>query len=256
MTVVDFALPDLASSINPSRIDRNLTSINQVTASWSFPDLPDTVKYDLATLGDFDEVALPAFLNGIGSELTQRSLTPPVTAYAQQNAQFTNATQQQVQSALEPTQPAAPANTLFLPEEDWRNDLRSAFASIAGMRSPEILSADEAVTRFKSEAIGRGVLPKDTKIDGSWSPQMNAARAELMNEEFASRISGNRTGAMSTGNAIDLINKWTSPQGLLTAGISMGFIPNVSRFADKFSSMLDALATISDRKSTRLNSSH
>jgi hypothetical protein len=235
--IPDLAVADLSSSLDASGIDRRLQRITQTTSMWSLPALPDSVKLDLATSQEFeDDDDLDGFLTGLQADIDEQTQRQPIQTNTYESS-IARASQQ-------PTIHTAP-NSMFLPEDDFTTTLRHVWAGIAGQRAPEIYMAD-SVQRFKSEAIGRGILSPDTPIDGTWSPQMNQARYEMMQDDFASRLAGNRPGAVSSKNVMDLIGQWATPQGLLGAAVAMDFLPDVnaikreaSGWGDKFRAWWD-----------------
>lgn len=223
----NFAVGDLSSGIDPGGIDRKLQGIGNVTSTWGLPKLPDSVRLDLATHEGFnDENDLNGFLNGISADISAATARQAINPAIDQQRYLAPSAPVVAQRVQQPQQQTAPPNALFRPEDDFINQVRKAAAGIAGQRAPEIITPD-AVRRFKSEAIGRGILTPDTPIDDTWSPSLNTARYEMMQDEFAERLAGNRPGAVSSKNALELIGKWTSPTGLLNAAVALDFLPDV-----------------------------
>lgn len=227
LAIGQLAAPDLSS------LDRDLQAVSTLEQAWSLPALPDDVKLDLISTPDL-QGGVRDFLTGLDADL-QASIAPTPRVQAQVS-QFTQATQQQVQAAVAPERQVegGPPTAMFLPQDDLANQFRRIFASVSGGDRPETLDLN-AVSDMKAQAIAKGLLPAGTKVDNFWTPEMNGVRYDLMREDFRSRVAGNRPGAVSSASVLDMIDRWTSPSGLLSAAVALDYLPDVEQIGKEFS---------------------
>jgi hypothetical protein len=237
--IPDLATADLSTSLDPSNLDRRLQRITNTTGMWGLPSLPDNVKLDLATSDQFsDDEDLDGFLTGLQADIDEQTRRTAVNQ-SYDTSRYTTARPGYPLGVQ--AEAGTPDNALFLPEDDFRTQLRRLAAGVDLAPGLPTIIVPDSVQRFKSRAIGRGILSPDTPIDGTWSPQMNQARYEMMQDDFASRLAGNRPGAVSSKNVMDMIGEWATPQGLLSTAVAMDFLPDVSaikretsQWGDKF----------------------
>lgn len=205
----DLAVANLSGSLDPVNLDQRLQALSGVTSTWSFPQLPDNVTLDLATSNLLpDTGALTQFTQGVAYDLDQAQKPEPVV--------------------LPPNPTQTRLSALYYPEDDPVTRVRQMFSAVAGKPAPSLIS-DQAVVKIKQRALAAGLLAPDTQLDGSWSPELNSVKWQLGQQDFKNRLQGDRTGAMKTNQMLGLLDKWTSPTGLLTAASSLGFVPDVGK---------------------------
>lgn len=186
------------SSIDASQIDKNLRTISAVTSAWSLPELPDETKLDLASLPGVDHHSLNALLTGIDSDLnTPPAVQPP-------------APQLVVPSLQDQLQPSALDTT------------RRIVSGIANEHPPTEVTGD-AVKRFKLSAIEKGYMdaPPDGQVDSAWSPELTTIQRQMSWDQTNAAYRGDRPGSIPFSKALNLLDKWTSPSGLLTAATKL-----------------------------------
>lgn len=205
-------LPELPS-IDTSSLDMNLRTIRSVEQSWRLPEIPDSVKLDLASFGTSTS-ELGQFLNGLDSDLSGNDSDgfvaepdlPPLTVIPSTGTQF------------------GPINTGF-----WQQ-ARSMVSQLAGDAPPETLDMN-AAQRWKLEAIKRGYLPypEDGRVDSTWSGDMYSIVKEMRYDLINERFRGDRVGAMPIRGTpdkpgiVDIIGEWVTPSGLLKAATELDF---------------------------------
>lgn len=199
-------------------LDGKLRRIDTIHKTWGLPELPDTVKLDLATSPGVDGAGVTDFLVGLSRDVTGSF------------AQFFPETPRGVAEPLF-DQPNL-GSPFDEPVDGVQAQVRRAFTDVAGLRKPEALSAG-GVQDFKRRAVRHGLLPPDTPIDGRWDPGFNALRGELMNEEFEDRLSGNRTGAVSIDRIARLADDWLNPAALIHAATELDFLPDVGEIVEE-----------------------
>lgn len=196
------------SDFDVSRVEENVKAIRAVENRWRLPQLPDELKMDLAAMDGVEPQGLSDFLLGLDQDLneTQAEQEP-----FEQPLPF-----EQPRSALEEFQVIA-------------ND-------IAGNPVPPTKVSEDAVKKFKLDAIRRGILSPDTPIDSSWSPELNRVRKDLLYEDIDRFYAGDRAGAVDTPTLIEQLGKWTQPGGLLAAATELDLFWDFNAIGDEFSS--------------------
>lgn len=254
----DLATDDLAAPATGGvrTLDAQLRRMRFIERSWSLPGLPDSVKLDLLANRELlDENAVADFMWGLQADVDQATRPRPEVElqnpYVPPAPDTSWMTQPQVGEeraaalAMDFGQRAPSESALFLPQDDFANELRRVFHGIAGLRAPDVVT-HSAVVDLKRRAIKAGLLPEDTPLDQSWSPAMNGIRQELMIEDLRSRMIGDKPGAVQTNRIVELIDEWASPSGLLSAAVALDFLPDpkaigkeLSGWGDKWRSFLD-----------------
>jgi hypothetical protein len=179
------------SQFDVSGVDSNLRAISAVEAKWRLPKLPDEVKLDLASMPEVDSASITSLLLGLDSDFNDVEVQEP--------------------ELLVPD---------FMPDRTATDQFKIYSAGIAGEPHPTEVAVD-AVQRFKWDAVQRGYLSSDTKLDSSWSPELESLRREMLYDEYNERLAGNRPGAVPTNKVIEQLGKWTSPTGLLAAATEL-----------------------------------
>jgi hypothetical protein len=224
-----FAAPEAqpASAFDVTSIDKNLRSISAVEQRWRLPALPDSVKLDLATAPGVNEVGVQSFLQGLDSDLMTQ------------------------EEELE-EDPAAGLRTDFRDPEFGTSrfdQIRVQLAGIAGEPEPTAPTVD-AVQRFKLDAIERGLLerPADGSVDSRWSPELNRIRSQMAYDDYNERLRGDRPGAVPTNRVLSLLDKWTSPSGLLAAATELDLWWDTGAVSDEWNSWGDKWRKLSESK--------
>lgn len=223
---------DLPMTVDLGGLDRKLQRAAAVEQLWSLPQLPDEVKLDLASHPAVaqDHNGLGDFLWGLADDINQL-----VNPFAAQPAGASTLTGPGVAPVTPQAPEATPAlDSIITPRESLHNDLLKAWNGIAGLKAPQSF-ADDAVVNLKQRAVRDGLLPADTPLDGSWSSDMNQIRAEVVNNDYESRMAGNKPGALSLDTAAKWLNEWTSPSGLMKAAMALDFIPDFHRIGEEAS---------------------
>ena len=213
------------SQFDVTTIDRNLRQIDQVERSWRLPTIPSSVKLDLASQFGAQPAAISSFLNGIDSDVHgdgEDAQDPgdglvvprPVVSYR----------------LLDPASVVRSGS----------DTLRVVFDQIAQNPRPTKPSPD-SVTLWKADAVDRGYLDPATPIDSRWSPEYNGVRYEMMRDDYNKALRGDRIGAIKMSTALDTLNKWTSPSGLIRAATDLDLFwdfgaigKEASHWGDKF----------------------
>lgn len=259
---MEFGNPNagVTSGIDFSTIDQNLTTINHTEATWGLPSLPDVVKLDLLANQGLLGSPVGDFLNGLASDITapeQVALASTPVQFGTPNIMgalaggpglamanpldgldgFTDATAERYESVKNSwTTPAR------LQDEDaFINRLRKGFQQVGnpGERSqaqrPWVIAKNgtSAILALQEQAIEAGILEPGS-ANGIWTPELRSARAQLMNQQANSEMAGDRGGAISFTGAVNLLDEWTSPSGLLAAAVSLDFVPDLDNIAEEY----------------------
>lgn len=206
-------------------IDQKLQKMSTVEQVWGLPQLPHQVKLDLATQHQVDHADLGHFLHGIASDLNQA-----VNPFAAQPA----AAASSAPSSGPGQDTAVPADPFSGDPNSTDNKLHRYWNGIAGLAAPKILTPNAAVD-IKTEAVRRGLLPPSQAIDATWGPEMRSVQAQMLNQDFNSRLAGNRPGAISTGTVVKAIGDWMTPSGLLRMAEKLALVPNFHNVAKEAS---------------------
>jgi hypothetical protein len=244
----DLATQDLSrpALTNVTGLDAQLQRINTVESAWSLPKLPDDVKLDLLAHPSLPNPdAISSFLWGLHSDLqntlSQASdqvgnlIAPSASAAPLQQVGGGSSGLLTASDGLQPVLlgPVSNPDSQFLRVTDPQNQFRRIWAGIAGQPAPSVVSGN-AVEDLKKQAVGAGLLPTNTTIDGSWDPQMQQIANDLSYQDFQNRVLGSKPGSVRTDSALDLINKWTNPEVLATAATALGFLPNLKAIQGNF----------------------
>ena len=228
--------PGSSALTGPSPIDTNLIEKNkQQIDNWqsvsSSPSLPNVVKLDLASHSAFSSSPIADFLHGLDADL-QTSTASPVLSPDQPKLVVPGQGQQSSTPITD--------SMLFHPSDDLEAQFQKDFASLAGINAPRRVS-DDSVMSLKQQALERGLITPDTKIDGTWGPQWNGVRSKLMSADFQDVLAGDRFGSEPVGNAaketglMGMMNKWLSPSGLVNAAVHLDFIPDLEKTQNDWS---------------------
>lgn len=265
---------DSALAIDAGTIDRQLQTISHVEATWALPSLPDAVKLDIVGNPNMGDMAMEEFLHGLAADMVQPA--PVASALDIPDARDLYAASQVPELAVELTPPPEPFQSqardrfdkirtgLLTPaelqeENALANRARGLFADIAqpGQRNdqrPSVIA--EGVIEWKREAKARGYLPEDTPEDGSWGPQFNSARYLMGRDQAQAEMAGDRRGAISFTNAMDVMDKWMSPSGLVISAAAVikdsfdvagGFkrgVAEMAEFGDKWDAWRDDMTDL------------
>jgi hypothetical protein len=200
--------PTTLPGLDLADIDDKLRHIGAVESSWGLPPLPDEVKLDLVATQD--RQGLGDLLYGLASDLNQT---------------FNPLAAQPAEAQVPDVAPAAVTSSLFLPDPPGAG-VAGAITDVTGFPRPEVVDPT-AVLHFKRKAIGAGLLPPDTPLDTRWDPAFNAVAWEMRNDDFRRRLSGERTGAWTIEQVMDVIAEWTAPSNLLNVAVELDFLPDV-----------------------------
>lgn len=218
-----------AALIDPESLGRQVQAQIGFQRVSSLPPYPNSVR--LAMLESPllpDSQAVTSFQFGLEQDILD----------AQRRAE------EQVQRALQtPTTPDTAQSDDFRLRAgtDVSNDMRRLIWGFTGgnlFDVPSVVPGDPSapVIQAKLDAIERGFLPPDTKLDGSWDPAISNAWFETQTAELGDRLAGNRPGAVSAGSLLDTVDNWLAPTSLLSTAfstITSDLIPNLGEIADE-----------------------
>lgn len=207
------------SAFDASQVDANLKAINAVTSSWRLPELPDEVKFDLASQPGVNADHLSNLLYGLDSDF--HDAQPP---------------DQQPPDQQQPTLQQQSG----LPPFGTYDKTRLIVAGVSSSKPPTTLD-DSAVKRWKIEAIDKGYLPAPTdgQIDNSWSPEFESIRKSMAYDDYNSSLRGDRPGAIPFSKVVDQLGKWTSPTGLMAAATNLDLFWDVGAIGKEFTTWGD-----------------
>lgn len=217
-------------SVDASAIDKNLRAISHVEAGWRLPELPDEVRFDLATLPGMDHGTITHFLYG-----TERD------AFNENDEQFN-------QDALTPTLSVVSSVGQYGPvASSGFEDSMAVINSLRGLPAPQALDAD-AVQRWKLDAIDKGYMkaPEDGVIDSTWSPELSALQRQMQHDSFKTWQAGDRPGAVGLGKGLEILNQWTSPSGLMRLATDLDLWWDVGQLQKEASSWGDKWRKLGD----------
>lgn len=203
--------------IETNRIDRNLQVLNGVQNNWGLPALPDMTKLDLASMDGLDHNSLASFATGIASDLHEATAPRPIPV------------------VTAPTGGEAPNPNYSVGEQVDR-----FFAGIANKPTPTTIDVN-GVTQFKERAKRLGYLDQSTPSDGTWYPELNRVRWQMLQDDYDRHAAGNRPGAVSLGGISKFIGDWMSPSGLLDAATKLKVLPDLAAVADQSRGFMKAL---------------
>jgi len=223
------AFTDLSAGFAPQSVqtlDLQYQAMVGVQNTWGFPKLPDDVTADLLA-----EPSLPTpeaqeeFLYGLANDL-EEATRPKIDIPQLSIARTVPAVEG----------PAARVPGKFQAEDAFVQNIRSTFASIAGVRAPEIIVSDpdHAVLDLKRKGIEGGYLPEDTVLDGSWSPGLNRVRRNILDDEFKKTLKGEEIGSVSTNQVFEQLDRWGSPGSLLMTAAGLDMLPNLGKIGEEF----------------------
>lgn len=228
------------TSLDPTAIDRNLRAIKQVEATWKLPQLPDGVRLDLAGAPGASHTYVSQFLHGLQADLNG-SDNEDLIKFSEPLPQF------QVNGYG--GQPMSPmVTTGFQQAYSYLNQLR-------GLKPSEALDAN-AVQRWKLRAIEQGYLkaPADGVVDSTWSPDLYGIQRQMQYDDYDRSLRGNRFGALPmTGSGgkdgvLDILNKWTSPSGLMRAAVDLDLWWDFGQIDKELSTWGDKWRKVGDSK--------
>lgn len=220
-----------ASGFDASRYDANIQQISTIERTWRLPTLPEEVKHDLASLPGVDPEGLSSLLGGIEEALDE---TPPP--------------EPDIEDELDLLVPR--------PTLSGIDQARIILADLSSNPSPRTVDED-AVRQFKADAIRAGLLDMDpSKIDNSWSPELNRLRGEMAFDRYNSRMRGHdRFGAVpltgdgdSPGGLMKVLNDFTSPSGLLAAATELDLWFDAGAISREWSTWGDKWRKVGDSK--------
>lgn len=223
------AFTDLAAGFAPQSVqtlDLQYQAMVGVQNTWGFPQLPDEVTVDLLaepsleTPGSQEE-----FLYGLANDL-EEATRPKIDIPQLEIARTVPAVEG----------PAARVPGKFQAEDAFVQEIRSKFASVAGVRAPEIIVSDpdHAVLDLKRKAIEGGYLPEDTPLDGSWSPGLNRVRRNVLDDEFKKTLKGEEFASVSGSQVLEQLDRWASPGSLLMTAAGIDMLPNLGKIGEEF----------------------
>lgn len=229
MSITDLATSNLAApdlALDLGGIESHFQAINNATATWSLPSLPDTVKLDLM-MHDWSSSAIgpKEFLHGLDADIAAVSTAP---APQVDTSAYTSPVQPVTQ------QPQLADQMVFHELEGFEATFQREFSKLAGLQAPRRVTPS-AVTDLKAEAIRRGLVPADTPIDGTWGPQWNGVRYDLLDAQFRDVLSGDRPGGLSVQSVMGVLDKWATPTGLIGLAVQLDYLPDVRQIQSEAS---------------------
>jgi hypothetical protein len=206
------------SAIDVSRVDKNLRTIKAVEEGWRLPALDDETRLDLASAQGTDEDSLAQFLSGLDRDVHGEADDEVIAP---------------IQTGL--TAPGYQPNS-----RSFMDEAKVQFAGFSGSPPPTEIDVD-AVQEWKMRAIEKGYLPEPDNgvVDNSWSPEFQTIKRQMAYDEFNSSMRGDRPGAVPFSKALETLNKWTSPTGLLSAATELDLFWDVGAISKEFSSWGD-----------------
>lgn len=214
-------------------LDNQYRAINNVTGAWTLPALPDEVALDLLASPLVTSAQQQVeFLQGLESDLAD-SLRPKIEL-----PELLTANQTPLVEG-----PALKVPGQFQARNSAINDVRKIYAGFAGLRPPQIVASDpnQAVYDLKIRAIEAGYLDPSTPIDGSWNPQMNSIRRDLMQEEVRDRLAGDKPGAVGAMEVLETLDKWMSPSSLVGSLLTQQIFWDPNQIANDFENWGDGI---------------
>lgn len=223
------AFTDLAAGFAPQSVqtlDLQYQAMVGVQNTWGFPQLPDEVTVDLLAEPSLETPeSQEEFLYGLANDL-EEATRPKIDIPQLEIARTIPAVEG----------PAARVPGKFQAEDAFVQEIRSKFASIAGVRAPEIIVSDpdHAVLDLKRKAIEGGYLPEDTPLDGSWSPGLNRVRRNVLDDEFKKTLKGEEFASISSSQVLEQLDRWASPGSLLMTAAGLDMLPNLGKIGEEF----------------------
>lgn len=217
---------DQLPGLDLQSMDQKIQRMHTVDQTWDLPPIPDNVKMDLAMQSGTDHQSISDFLYGVWHDVSQ-AVAPinPLSAMPAAAAP----TQLPIPGQAAPAGQQPALNVPFDSNPDSaENRIRSYWAGWAGLKAPSVVDPN-SVQAIKEQAIQRGLLPDpgpNGTVDQGWSPDMRSIQAQMINQDFASRVGGARPGALSTNQLAGAIDKWLTPSGLLSAAMKFDILPN------------------------------
>jgi len=224
--IVEQAPLDLGS------IDSQLQRMTDVEKTWNLGTIPDEVKLDIAMAPEWGSTAdeLAANLHGLANDY--RGSFQPANTTSLQAAGFGT---ERDPILTNPNIPQAPLPAI---EKQSQSDtFRDVYSDVMGAPDAKRLS-EGSVESINLRMIAAGIISEDSDIT-MWDPARNTGFKTLMQQDVTNRFAGNRTGAISAQNAMDLADKWMSPTGLAHAAAQLGIIPDFVGVADSYSKWKD-----------------
>lgn len=230
-------------ALSPRMISQQFQAIAAFNQSSPLPNITPGLTLDMLASPELpDAPAVSEFLYGLESDLraAEERVRSSATEYTSE--------------LVDP----ATAGAEFMPESGFLNQARRVINDVSGApwNRPTVVPGDPsaATIDFKREAIERGLLPRDTPIDGSWNSSLNNAYYDLGNEITGEKLKGiDKVGAFSLGDVGTLLDDWLSPTSLLSAAVAMDFLPNLNAIADETSGWGDAIGKFIDDPSSFKN---
>jgi hypothetical protein len=219
--------------LDASAVDKNLRAIRQVESTWRLPSLPDEVRLDLATQSGLQPQHVSSFLYGIEKD-----------AFGEDAEDF---------DPLEPEIPPLTVVNRFTPftenEATAYQETLATISTLRGLPTTDVVDPN-AVQRFKMEAIQKGYLeaPEGGVVDGSWSPALSTVQREMQYQAQNDYYRGNRTAASSFENALNVLNDWTSPSGLMRMAVNLDLFWDFNALQNEFESWGDKWRKVGDSK--------
>lgn len=232
-------LPE-AETLDASAIDRNLRAIRQVEATWRLPELPDGVRLDLAAAPGASHTSVSRFLHGLQADMDGKdedegpTFSDPLPALRVRGF------------GGQPLSPLA---------VDGYDKAFSYVNQLRGLKPSEVLDGD-ATQRWKLRAIERGYLeaPSDGVVDSTWSPELTSIQRRMQYDDYDQSLRGNRFGALPMTDpdgehgVLDILNKWTSPSGLMRAAVDLDLFWDFGQISKEFDSWGDKWRKLGDSK--------
>ena len=230
----------LSQPLDLNAMDLKIQRMHTVDATWDLPPIPNAVKLDLATQQGTDHQGLTDFLYGLWHDAT--NAVAPLNPLSAAPAGAAPVRQTDVPTTVAPAgdQPTLSASFDSNPNSPM-NQLRTDWAGIAGLKAPRVVDPG-AVQSIKEQAIQRGLLPDpgpNGTVDGTWSPQIRSIQVQMANQDFSSRLAGNRPGAVSVNGLAGAMTKWLTPTGLLHGAMALDLLPNPGKIAHDWSTWGD-----------------
>lgn len=205
------------SEFDVTSVDSNFRAISAVESKWRLPRLPEEVKLDLALMPELDSDSITSFLLGLDSDMND---------------------------VEEPELPELPTPA-FVPQRSATDQFKIYVAGISQSKHPSEVTED-AVERFKWDAVQRGYLSPETQIDSRWSPELNSIRSQMLFDDYNERMAGNRPGAVPTNKVLEQLGKWTSPSGLLAAATELDLFWDFGAISKEWSTWGDKWRKVSE----------
>lgn len=205
--------------MEPQQIDLNVQALNAIEASWSLPNLPDMVKFDLAAMAGLDVDAVQGFAYGLAQDMQEVAGGP------------LSVPRIEIATSMPKPKPAMSVTRGYTGGER----LHQFTQGTAGFAAPTRVEGADSVTAWKRRAVSMGYLDEGTSMDTAWDPAFNSVLHEMRNDDYQRRIAGDKPGpSASIMQIAEFFDDWLSPTGLIHAAIEMDFLPDLSKIADEY----------------------